>query len=128
MTIPLDTLWYTHSPVPTGLGIAVQTGRLAEAFQPLGTSIQSLRESSEREVRWLNELIAAESSRQEKGTFSPFDSDDLTSDTAGVESVGDELSHDDPGSTTDPGPSDDDFEEPSSTPSRDENGSELPSK
>ena len=51
MTTPLDTLWYTHSPVPTGLGIAVQTGRLAEAFQPLGTSIQSLRESSEREVR-----------------------------------------------------------------------------
>lgn len=85
-------------------------------------------ESSEREVRWLNELIAAESSRQDKGTFSPFDSDDLTSDTTGAESVGDELSHDDPGSTTDPGPSDDDFEEPSSTPSRDENGSELPSK
>ncbi|PWB33937.1 ABC transporter substrate-binding protein [Pseudomonas sp. SDI] len=51
MSIPLQTLWYTHSPVPTGLGIAVQTGRLAEAFQPLGTSIQSLRESSEREVR-----------------------------------------------------------------------------
>ena len=51
MSTPLDTLWYTHSPVPTGLGIAVQTGRLAEAFAPLGTSIQSLRESSEREVR-----------------------------------------------------------------------------
>ncbi|MCP3751954.1 ABC transporter substrate-binding protein [Pseudomonas sp. SBB6] len=51
MSTPLDTLWYTHSPVPTGLGIAVQSGRLAEAFQPLGTSIQSLRESSEREVR-----------------------------------------------------------------------------
>jgi len=51
MSQPLDTLWYTHSPVPTGLGIAVQTGRLAEAFAPLGTSIQSLRESSEREVR-----------------------------------------------------------------------------
>ncbi|KIU54655.1 hypothetical protein QV12_00015, partial [Pseudomonas putida] len=31
MTTPLDTLWYTHSPVPTGLGIAVQTGRLADA-------------------------------------------------------------------------------------------------
>ena len=31
---PLDTLWYTHSPVPTGLGIAVESGRLAEAFLP----------------------------------------------------------------------------------------------
>ncbi|WAF83249.1 ABC transporter substrate-binding protein [Metapseudomonas otitidis] len=51
MSKPLDTLWYTHSPVPTGLGIAVQSGRLAEAFRPFGTRIQSLRESSEREVR-----------------------------------------------------------------------------
>jgi ABC-type nitrate/sulfonate/bicarbonate transport system substrate-binding protein len=51
MTKPLETLWYTHSPVPTGLGIAVQSGRLAEAFAPYGTNIQSLRESSEREVR-----------------------------------------------------------------------------
>ena len=51
MTKPLETLWYTHSPVPTGLGIAVQSGRLAEAFTPFGTNIQSLRESSEREVR-----------------------------------------------------------------------------
>src|SRR5471032_1999229 len=51
MSKPLDTLWYTHSPVPTGLGIAVQSGRLAEAFLPFGTNIQSLRESTEREVR-----------------------------------------------------------------------------
>ena len=51
MSKSLDTLWYTHSPVPTGLGIAVQSGRLAEAFLPFGTNIQSLRESSEREVR-----------------------------------------------------------------------------
>lgn len=51
MSKPLETLWYTQSPVPTGLGIAVQSGRLAAAFAPFGTSIQSLRESSEREVR-----------------------------------------------------------------------------
>lgn len=51
MSHPLETLWYTHSPVPTGLGIAVQSGRLAEAFQPYGTRIQSLRESSEQDVR-----------------------------------------------------------------------------
>ena len=51
MSTPLDTLWYTHSPVPTGLGIAVESGRLAQAFRPFGTRIQSLRESSEREVR-----------------------------------------------------------------------------
>ncbi|BFO04942.1 ABC transporter substrate-binding protein [Pseudomonas guariconensis] len=51
MNNPLDTLWYTHSPVPTGLGIAVESGRLARAFQPWGTRIQALRESSDREVR-----------------------------------------------------------------------------
>ncbi|WP_219061959.1 ABC transporter substrate-binding protein [Pseudomonas sp. UMAB-08] len=51
MSNPLDTLWYTHSPVPTGLGIAVESGRLAEAFRPYGTNIQGLRESSDREVR-----------------------------------------------------------------------------
>ncbi|MBD1550586.1 ABC transporter substrate-binding protein [Pseudomonas typographi] len=51
MNTPLDTLWYTHSPVPTGLGIAVESGRLAEAFRPYGTRIQGLRESSDREVR-----------------------------------------------------------------------------
>ena len=51
MNNPLDTLWYTHSPVPTGLGIAVESGRLARAFQPWGTRIKALRESSDREVR-----------------------------------------------------------------------------
>ncbi|TBU93999.1 ABC transporter substrate-binding protein [Phytopseudomonas dryadis] len=51
MSKPLDTLWYTHSPVPTGLGLAADTGRLAEAFRPFGTNIQALRESSDREVR-----------------------------------------------------------------------------
>ncbi|CAD5107380.1 ABC transporter substrate-binding protein [Zestomonas carbonaria] len=51
MTQSLDTLWYTHSPVPTGLGIAVESGRLAQAFRPFGTRIQALRESSDREVR-----------------------------------------------------------------------------
>lgn len=51
MSQALDTLWYTHSPVPTGLGIAVESGRLAAAFRPYGTRIQALRESSEREIR-----------------------------------------------------------------------------
>ena len=51
MSKTLDTLWYTHSPVPTGLGIAVESGRLAEAFRPYGTNIQALRESSDREIR-----------------------------------------------------------------------------
>ncbi|WP_263143918.1 ABC transporter substrate-binding protein [Pseudomonas sp. RIT-PI-AD] len=51
MSTSLDTLWYTHSPVPTGLGIAVESGRLAQVFQARGTRIQALRESSDREVR-----------------------------------------------------------------------------
>ena len=38
MSTPLETLWYTHSPVPTGLGIAVESGRLAQAFRPEETS------------------------------------------------------------------------------------------
>jgi len=51
MNPPLDTLWYTSSPAPTGLGIAAQTGRLAEAFRAVGTQVQDLRCSGEREVR-----------------------------------------------------------------------------
>ncbi|MDV6312835.1 PadR family transcriptional regulator [Gordonia amicalis] len=84
-------------------------------------------ESSEREVRWLNELIAAESSQQQDGTPSPFDPpnpfdtdafdpDDAVRDTAGTEQ-----------SPVDPGPGNRDrdepmanIEEPDSTPSRDE--------
>ncbi|KQQ64387.1 monooxygenase [Pseudomonas sp. Leaf127] len=50
-TQPLDTLWYTRCPVPTGLGLAVQKGWLKEALEPLGTALQSIRESSEQSVR-----------------------------------------------------------------------------
>ena len=48
---PLDTLWYTRCPVPTGLGIALQKGWLEDAFRSQGTAVQSLRESNERAVR-----------------------------------------------------------------------------
>jgi ABC-type nitrate/sulfonate/bicarbonate transport system substrate-binding protein len=51
MSQPLDTLWYTRCPVPTGLGIAVQKGWLAETLSGQGTRIQSLRESSNQAVR-----------------------------------------------------------------------------
>lgn len=51
MSKPLDTLWYAHSPVPTGLGIAVESGRLADALRPYGTTLQALRESTDREIR-----------------------------------------------------------------------------
>jgi ABC-type nitrate/sulfonate/bicarbonate transport system substrate-binding protein len=51
MSKPLDTLWYTRCPVPTGLGIAVQKGWLAESFSSQCTRIQSLRESSDHAVR-----------------------------------------------------------------------------
>lgn len=51
MTQPLDTLWYTRCPVPTGLGIAVQKGWLQETVGTLGTQIQSLRESTDKAVR-----------------------------------------------------------------------------
>lgn len=51
MSQPLDTLWYTRCPVPTGLGIAVQKGWLEEALASQGTNIESLRESSEQSVR-----------------------------------------------------------------------------
>ena len=51
MTQPLDTLWYTRCPVPTGLGIAVQKGWLQDTLGALGTQVQSLRESSDQAVR-----------------------------------------------------------------------------
>ncbi|MRW90690.1 ABC transporter substrate-binding protein [Duganella sp. FT80W] len=51
MSNPLDTLWYTRCPVPTGLGIAVQQGWLEQAFTAQSTTIRSLRESSDQAVR-----------------------------------------------------------------------------
>jgi ABC-type nitrate/sulfonate/bicarbonate transport system substrate-binding protein len=51
MSKPLEHLWYTHSPDPSGLGMAVDSGRLSEAFRPFGTQIQALRESPIREIR-----------------------------------------------------------------------------
>ncbi|BAN48740.1 ABC transporter substrate-binding protein [Metapseudomonas resinovorans] len=51
MSQPLDTLWYTRCPVPTGLGIAVQKGWLEASVGALGTRIQSLRESDSQAVR-----------------------------------------------------------------------------
>jgi 2'-hydroxybiphenyl-2-sulfinate desulfinase len=48
---PLDTLWYTRCPVPTGLGIAVQKGWLDETLGALGTQVQSMRESANQAVR-----------------------------------------------------------------------------
>lgn len=51
MSQPLDTLWYTRCPVPTGLGIAVQKGWLQDTIGDLGTRVQSLRESSDHAVR-----------------------------------------------------------------------------
>lgn len=51
MSQPLDTLWYTRCPVPTGLGIAVQQGWLQEDLAGLGTQVQSLREADQQAVR-----------------------------------------------------------------------------
>lgn len=51
MSQPLDTLWYTRCPVPTGLGIAVQKGWLEESLTAQGTQIKSLRESEELAIR-----------------------------------------------------------------------------
>lgn len=47
MSEPLDTLWYTRCPVPTGLGIALQQGWLEEAFSRQGTKLASLLESAD---------------------------------------------------------------------------------
>ena len=51
MSNHLDTLWYTRCPVPTGLGIALQKGWLAQAFGARNTNVQSLRESDDKAVR-----------------------------------------------------------------------------
>ncbi|HEX8057965.1 MAG TPA: ABC transporter substrate-binding protein [Novosphingobium sp.] len=51
MSEPLDTLWYTRCPVPTGLGIAIQHGWLEEAFRKQGTKLGSLLESNDFATR-----------------------------------------------------------------------------
>jgi len=51
MTAPLDTLWYTRCPVPTGLGIAIQHGWLEEAFARSGTKLASIIESNDFATR-----------------------------------------------------------------------------
>jgi ABC-type nitrate/sulfonate/bicarbonate transport system substrate-binding protein len=51
MSAPLDTLWYTRCPVPTGLGIAFQRGWLEAGFREQNTELKSLRESNDRAVR-----------------------------------------------------------------------------
>lgn len=51
MTTPLDTLWYTRCPVPTGLGIAIQQGWLEEAFRAQGTKLGSILESNDFATR-----------------------------------------------------------------------------
>ena len=51
MTAPLDTLWYTRCPVPTGLGIAIQHGWLEQAFTRQGTKLGSLLESNDFATR-----------------------------------------------------------------------------
>lgn len=50
-TQTLPALWYTRCPVPTGLGIAIQQGWLAESFASQCTEIKSLRESNDQAVR-----------------------------------------------------------------------------
>ncbi len=47
----LESLWYTHSPEPTSLWLAVATGRLSAALKPLGIRLQALLESSDYRVR-----------------------------------------------------------------------------
>jgi len=51
MSEPLDTLWYTRCPVPTGLGIAIQQGWLEEAFRAQGAKLGSILESNDFATR-----------------------------------------------------------------------------
>jgi len=51
MANPLDTLWYTRCPVPTGLGIAIQQGWLEDAFKAQGTRVESILESNDFATR-----------------------------------------------------------------------------
>ncbi|MGQ2386738.1 ABC transporter substrate-binding protein [Acinetobacter ursingii] len=50
-TQPLDTLWYTRCPVPTGLGISIQKGWLKEKFGGQQIEIKSIRESNSKDIR-----------------------------------------------------------------------------
>ncbi len=46
-----ETIWYTRCPVPTAFSIAVRTGLLDAALEPLGTSARSLLASRDPAVR-----------------------------------------------------------------------------
>lgn len=48
---PLETLWYTRCPVPTGLGIAIQNGWLEQSFEGQGVRVACLRESEDLQIR-----------------------------------------------------------------------------
>jgi len=50
-TQPLNTLWYTRCPVPTGLGISIQKGWLKEKFNEQQIEIKSIRESNSKDIR-----------------------------------------------------------------------------
>ena len=50
-TQPLNTLWYTRCPVPTGLGISIQKDWLKEKFNEQQIEIKSIRESNSKDIR-----------------------------------------------------------------------------
>lgn len=51
MTNAIDNLWYTRCPVPTGLGIAVQLGWLADEFRSDGIGLKSIQETADINAR-----------------------------------------------------------------------------
>ena len=51
MTNAINDLWYTRCPVPTGLGIAVQLGWLADEFRSDGIGLKSIQETADLNAR-----------------------------------------------------------------------------
>lgn len=47
----MTDVWYTRCPVPTAFSLAIRTGRIQEALAPLGASVHSLLESTDKAVR-----------------------------------------------------------------------------
>jgi ABC-type nitrate/sulfonate/bicarbonate transport system substrate-binding protein len=45
-----DSIWYTHCPPPSALGIAVRQGWVDEALEPLGVTVKALADSTDPEV------------------------------------------------------------------------------
>jgi ABC-type nitrate/sulfonate/bicarbonate transport system substrate-binding protein len=77
---PPEVFWYTRSPVPTPLGIAIQQGWLDQTFSPFGADIRSLQRESPQ-VRDENYVQTELNAFRQGGSIAAIGAKALGSDT-----------------------------------------------